>query len=186
MWPLRESEGTSSSCVSEMICIQCQEKLKTKSSTASRHIQRKHPSSLSYSKGKRERLVAHFENIYSKQKSTMVKALEPNMLLKTAPFKLAFTIAKHKMPFSSCGAFLEFARAADPNSSVLRNMVGSRETIAKRTQEIYQIVLRPHIVHAVNASPFWSIMADESTDSATMEQLGIYVRYIDLDSGGLS
>lgn len=179
MWPLRESEGTG--CVSEMICIQCQEKLKTKSSTASRHIQHKHPSSLSYSKGKKERLIAHFESMYGKQKATLNKALEPNVLLKTAPFKLAFTIAKYKMPFSSCRAFLEFARAADPNSSVLMNMVGSRETITKRTQEIHQVVLRPSVVQAVCASPFWSLMADESTDSATMEQLGVYVRYIDLE-----
>jgi len=42
-------------------------------------------------------------------------------------------------------------------------------------------VLRPNVVKAVNASPFWSIMADESTDSATMEQLGVYVRYIDME-----
>ena len=178
MWPLRESESTS--YTSEMICIQCQEKLKSKSSTAYRHIQRKHPSSLLFSKGKKERLIAHFESMYNKQKSTIFKAIEPNVLLKTAPFKLAFTIAKHKMPFNSCGAFLEFARAADPYSSVLKNMAGSRETITKRTQEIYQVVLRPGTIHAVNTSPFWSLLADESTDSATKEQLGVYVRYFDL------
>ena len=28
-------------------------------------------------------------------------------------------------------------------------------------------------------------MADESTDSATMEQLGVYVRYVDVEKGKL-
>ena len=89
------------------------------------------------------------------------------------------------MPFSNCDAFLEFARAADPNSSVLRRMAGSRDTVTRRIKEIHQAVLRPNIVKAVNNSPFWSIMADESTDSATMEQLGMYVRYINIQKGEL-
>ena len=73
------------------------------------------------------------------------------------------------MPFSSCEAFLEFSRTADPNSVVFSKMARSRDTITKRTQEIHQSVLCPNVVKAVNASPYWSVMADESTDSATME-----------------
>lgn len=147
MWPIKGAD--SHPCVSEMICIQCQEKLKAKSSTA-RHIQRKHTASMSFSKEKKERLIGQFESMYKKQKETMFKALEPSVLAKVAPYKLAFTIAKHKMPFSSCGAFVEFAKAADPNSSVLKNMAGSRETITRRTQEIHQVVLKPNIIQAVN------------------------------------
>ena len=107
--------------------------------------------------------------MHTRQKSTMIAALKPDELLKLAPYKLAFVIAKHKMPFGSCDAFLEFARVADPNSVLFCRMARSRDTITRRTQEIHQAVLRPNIVKVVNESPFWSIMADESTDSATME-----------------
>ena len=41
-------------------------------------------------------------------------------------------------------------------------------------------------VKAVNESPLWSLMVDECTDSATMEQLGVYVRYIDIEKYKLS
>ena len=74
------------------------------------------------------------------------------------------------MPFSSCDAFLEFARIADPNSFVFKNMARSRDTVTKRLQEIHQKLLRPKVVEEVKYSPFWSIIADESTDSATKEQ----------------
>jgi hypothetical protein len=85
-----------------------------------------------------------------------------------------------------CDAFLELSRAADLNSLVLKRMAGSRDTITKRTREIHQAVLRPQVIAVVNESPFWSIMADESTDSATMEQLGVYVRYIDMEKSMIS
>ena len=45
---------------------------------------------------------------------------------------------------------------------------------------------RPMVVKAVNDSPFWSVTVDESTDSATMEQLGVYVRYLNLEKGKIS
>ena len=54
------------------------------------------------------------------------------------------------------------------------------------TQEIHQAVLWPRLVQSVHKSPFWSVIADESTDSATMEQLGVYVCYLDLDQGKLA
>lgn len=166
---------------SEMICIHCQELMKAKSSTAKRHLQRKHPFSISFSTEKKERLVRQFERMYSKQKSTMVAALEPEIMVKLAPYKLAFVLGKHKLSFSSCESFLEFARAADPSSIIFKRMAGSRDTVTKRSQEIQRSVLMPNIVRAVNESPCWSMMVDESIDSSTMEQLGVYVRYIDLE-----
>lgn len=57
--------------------------------------------------------------------------------------------------------------------------------MTKRTQEIHRAVLRPLLLEAVNGSPFWSVVVDESTDSATMEQLGVYIRYLDLENGRL-
>ena len=124
--------------------------------------------------------------MYQKQKSTIAVALQPNPLVQIAPYKLAFVIGKHKMPFSSCDAFLEFARNCDPNSFVFKRMAGSRDTVTRRSQEIHQKVLRPNVIKGVKNSPFWSIMADESTDSATKEQLGVYVRYIDLEDCKIS
>ena len=38
------------------------------------------------------------------------------------------------------------------------------------------MVLHPS-VQSVKSSPYWLVVADESTDSATQEQLGLYVRY---------
>ena len=90
------------------------------------------------------------------------------------------------MSFSSCEAFLEFSRSADPNSPIFRRMAGSRDTVTKRTQEIHNVVLRPSLVKAVCNSPLWSVIVDESTDSATMEQLGVYVRFIDLENSKIS
>ena len=85
------------------------------------------------------------------------------------------------MWFSSCEEFLKFSRTADPNSPILRRMAESRDMVTKHTQEIHSVVLRPSLVKAVSNSPFWSVIVDESTDSATMEQLGVYVRFIDIE-----
>ncbi len=185
MWPGKGMKDDSED-TTDMICIQCQERLKAKSSTAARHLERKHPASKSFSFSKKQRLVKQFENMYAKQTSIITSALKPDELVKLAPYKLAFVIAKHKMPFSSCHAFLEFARIGDPNSLVFSRMAGGRDTVTKRTQEIHQAVLRPKLVQSVHKSPFWSLIADESTDTATIEQLGVYVRYLDLDQGKLA
>ena len=96
-------------------------------------------------------------------------------MVKFAPYKLAFVISKHKMHFSSCEAFMEFARNADPSSLVFSKMPCSRDTIRKRTQELHKRVLKPSVVQSVQDSPFWTLIADESADAATQEQLGLYV-----------
>ena len=108
------------------------------------------------------------------------KATTPSKLRVIAPYKLAFTIAKHKMPFSSCEAFTAFAMAAGPESVVFKDMARSRNTIATKTVELYEKVLRPELTKKVNDSPYWSIMADDSTDSSVCEQCGVYARFIDM------
>ena len=182
MWP---SQQPGDAEVTEMICILCQERMKTKSSTAVRHLERKHATVKSLSTDKKQRLVKQFECMYAQQRNSLTRALRPDQLSKLAPYKLAFVIGKHKMPFSIFDAFLEFSRSADPNSSVFSKMAGSRDTVIKRTQEIHQAVLRPLLLEAVSGSPFWSVVVDKSTDCATMEQLGVYVRYLDLENGRL-
>lgn len=76
---------------------------------------------------------------------------------------------------------MEFARSADPASAVLNWMPCSRDTITRRTQEI----LKPTLLKRIRDSLFWTLIANESTDTATKEQLGLYVRYIDLGEGKL-
>ena len=111
-WKLRflmlpVSVGSSKSCDSEdMICIQCQERTKTKCSTAKRHIQRKHPTLTSFSEQKRKKLLRIFEGQLKDQQSSMASATKPNEMVKLASYKLAFVISKHKMPFTSCEAFM--------------------------------------------------------------------------------
>ena len=95
----------------------------------------------------------------------MASATKPNDMVKFSPYKLAFVISKHKMPFTSGEAFMEFARSADPASTILNRMPCSRDTITKRTQEIHQNVLKPALLKRVRDSPFWTLIADESTDT---------------------
>ena len=57
-------------------------------------------------------------------------------------------------------------------------MPSSRDTVTRRTQDIYHDVLKPDVIQQVNNALYWSIIVDESTDSATMEQMGVYVRFV--------
>ena len=59
-------------------------------------------------------------------------------------------------------------------------MPAGRDTITRRTQDLHQRVLKPAVVQGVKNSPYWSLVADESTDSSTHEQLSLFVRYINL------
>ena len=61
----------------------------------------------------------------------MVKALTPDEAVTVAPYKLAFTIEKYKMPFNKCDAIVQFARSADPQSKVFSRMPSSRKTVTK-------------------------------------------------------
>ena len=114
-----------------MICILCNEKMKAKCSTAARHQDRKHANSKTFTQGKRLRIIKLFESNQKKQQATLKRAIEPQYLAKLAPYKLAFVISKHRMPFNSSQAFIEFATSADPNSHVFSQMASSRETITR-------------------------------------------------------
>lgn len=180
MWP------AASSCSSEhnddeMICVLCNERMKAKSSTANRHVERKHAQSKLFSEGKRSRILALYKSNLSRQQDTMRHAMEPNQLLKLAPFKLAFIINKHKMPFSTSPVFVEFAALADPNSVVFSQMPSSRETVTRCTQDIHMRILRPDLIHELNNAMFWSVIVDESTDTATKEQMCVYVRFVHIE-----
>ena len=121
IWPSQDPGDVE---VTEMICILCQERMKVKSSTAVRHLERNHATAKSLAMNKKHRLVKQFECMYARQRNSLTRALQPDQLSKLAPYKLAFVIGKHKMPFYTCYAFLEFSRSADPNSPVFSRMAG--------------------------------------------------------------
>ena len=68
------------------------------------------------------------------------------------------------MPFNKCDAIVELTKCADPQSKVFSQMACSRKTI---TVELHEKVLKPELKKKIEDSPFWSLMIDESTDSAT-------------------
>ena len=109
----------------------------------------------------------------------MAKALSPDQAVSLAPYKLAYTITKYKMPFNKCEAMVEFARCADPQSKVFSRMACSRKTITTKAVELHEKVLKSELKKGIERSPFWSLIVDESTDSATQEQMALYVRFID-------
>ena len=87
-----------------------------------------------------------FEGTIKNQRAVMASALKPNELVKLAPYKLAFVLGKHKLPFSTCETFTEFACSAGPSSCVFSQMACNRGTITKKTQELHQVVLKPLVV----------------------------------------
>ena len=57
----------------------------------------------------------------------MNKFLGPQELIAQVPIKIAFQIAKRVYSLTGAEDFLEFVRAADPNSEVLQKAVGRSE-----------------------------------------------------------
>ena len=60
-------------------------------------------------------------------------------------------------------------------------MSSSRETVTRRTQDIHRNILKPDTIQQVKNALYWSIIVDESTDSATKEQMGMYVRFVSVE-----
>ena len=136
-----------------------------------------------YAPAKKQWLVGSFQKSLAKQQLVLRKAITPNEMRKMALYKLALTLAKHKMPFSACEAFITFNKAADPDSIVFKNLLLGAETQLLPKQEN---ILRPELTEKITNSPYWSLMADDSTDSAVQEQCGVYARFIDLEHQTIS
>ena len=179
-WPVSSSAHSGEDVDDEMVCVLCNERMKAKCSTAIRHQERKHPKTKAFSESKRSRILAHYESSFLKQQATMRHSMEPNQLLKLAPYKLAFIINKHKMPFSSSPVFVEFAALADPNSAVFSQIPLSRETVTRCTRDIHQKIIRPDLIDQLKRAIFWSIIVYASTNTATKEQKCMYVRFADI------
>ena len=75
--------------------------------------------------------------------------------------------------------------------TTLQNHLASASSRALYTSKTVQnellqdmlTLLKKNLSNQINASPFWTIMADETTDRANREQLAIVVRYVGQHSG---
>ena len=86
-----------------MQCIVCGAVLSSfKTSMIKLCVECHHEHSLTFSESKKTFLIEKFESKKSKQKKCMDKALTPSQAVAVAPYKLAFMITKHKMPFTTC------------------------------------------------------------------------------------
>ena len=97
----------------------------------------------------KKKLKEKYHSDMKKGRDRVQQFLGPQDLIKTAPYKLAYTITKHKMPFSSCDAFIEYAKAADPDSVVFQKMASSRQTITRKSVDIQQKMIRADVVSDV-------------------------------------
>ena len=87
------------------------------------------------------------------------KLLDPQMKAKLASYELAYVVGKHKKPLSDCEYYVEFARTADPDSQVFKQMLCRRTSITRRLVEIHEFL-------DICWDLIWSYMLHESTDKA--------------------
>ena len=124
----------------KLVCLLCRQKLsQVKKDNARKHMIRAHNDSVdSMTLDAKMKLKEKYLSDMKKGQDQVQQFLGPQDMIATAPYKLAYTIAKHKMPFSSCDAFIEFAKAADPDSVVFQKMASSRQTITRRSVVIHR------------------------------------------------
>ena len=111
-----------------VLCIVCCTVLTSlKRSTIKCDIQRRHKDSLGFTVSRKTFLIQKFECDRERQKIFLLKSVTPDQSVAVAPYKLAFTIAKYKMPFNKFDSMVEFAQCADPQSRVFSRMASSRK-----------------------------------------------------------
>ena len=103
-------------------------------------------------KNKYDRLLAAYES----ERNTIQQPTEANRKQILATYKLAYIICKHKHPFAAAEDFMEFARLADPNSSVFRGASASRRTITRRIEDTANYILRGELISSIEKSPFFA------------------------------
>ena len=52
------------------------------------------------------------------QQGQIQQLLDPQRKVALASYKLAFVVGQHKKPLSDCEHYVEFAKAADPDSEI--------------------------------------------------------------------
>ena len=131
-------------------------------------------------KVKKMKIISTYKSALQSAKNAMSVFLGPQKLIEEVPYKLAYILAQYKLPFSVCGAFMDFAKVADPGSEVFHKATGSRRTVVRRMEDIYEKVIKPEVQGAANDALCWSYAIDESMDKGSVEQLGIFIRFINI------
>ena len=80
-----------------MICVLCKERMKAKCSTGNCHHEQKHPRWKYFTEDKSAHVLKQLKSNLLRQRATMRHTVEPNQLVKLAPYNLASIINKHKM-----------------------------------------------------------------------------------------
>lgn len=168
----------------QMICMLCLKRFDSmKLDTIKKHHKSRHNSlnPTQFTSSRKRLLIMKYESEQRQQQGQIQQLLDPQKKVALATYKLAFIVGKHKKPLSDCEHYVEFAKAADPDSEVFKQMASSRTTITRRIVEIHAFLkkeLRDEICRAL----FWSYILDESTDKSVAEEVILYARFVNITS----
>lgn len=175
--------GTGDSHTPIPLCIICGDQLSNeamKPSKLLRHLNSKHP-------GLKDKPLEYFERTkqeYKAQKIFMRDTTSINENALRASYLVANRIAKAKKPFN-IGEELILPCTKD----ICRELLGeaavekvahvplSARTVTRRIEEIAEDI-EIQLLERINASPWYALQVDESTDIANKAILLVYVRYL--------
>ena len=165
---------------SQCLCLVCRTVFtQLKTHTIKRHFESKHKSLTEIPTDEKvsryERLLAAYE----KERHSIVASTNTGRKQLLATYKLAWIICH---PLSAAEDFMEFARLADPDSSVFTAAPDSRHTTTKRMEDIADYILKAELLPSIHQSPHFCLMLDDSLDKATHKQCLLMVRYINVSS----
>ena len=144
-----------------------------------RHCERMHPEVLTWSLERRKLFISQAKHKLKKMNETLTSSLQPAALLGEATYKLGMTLVKHHKPVSFAEPMVNWAASCDPESRIFKNMPKSRQTISTRILDLSQYI-ESETLSGLHEAPAWSLLMDESMDSADHAQAVLYVRYPDI------
>ncbi len=91
-------------------------------------------------------------------------------------------LAKENMPIHKFNSYLksQFARQHKPAPKSYKD-----DKAAWEIMEIIGKYFHQLLKSRIHQSPFYGIMADETTDNATIQQLIIYIKFLNMDADGM-
>ncbi|XP_073537700.1 SCAN domain-containing protein 3-like [Phyllobates terribilis] len=165
------------------LCLICGDRLSNeamKPSKLVRHLQTKHPAS----KDKPLEFFERKKREHEGQKQLLKATTSTNVSALRASFLVANRIAKAKKPFT-IGEELILPAAKDICQELLGEAAVkkvaqvplSASTVSRRINEIAEDI-EVQLLERINASPWYAIQVDESTDVDNKAMMLVYVRYI--------
>lgn len=138
-----------------------------------------HPEVLTWSLERRKLFISQAKHKLKKINETLTSSLQPAALLGESTYKLGMTLVKHHKPVSFAEPMVNWAALCDPESRIFKNMPKSRQTISRRILDLSQYI-ESETLSGLHEAPAWSLLMDESMDSADHAQVVLYVRYPDI------